>query len=159
MRWNSSVCVYLYFQGILGFYKGIIASYVGISETVIHFVIYEAVKATLAAYKTSGADDRKSLRDFFEFMAAGSFSKTIASTIAYPHGKINYVTQYRHRRNASFCFLLQLCSIFKALLSELAVVQEQSTKFARTLFAKASLVLANILRTSTTRLHHACDCV
>ncbi|XP_043509346.1 mitochondrial carrier protein Rim2 [Frieseomelitta varia] len=72
-------------SGILGFYKGIIASYVGISETVIHFVIYEAVKAMLAAYKTSGADDRKSLRDFLEFMAAGSFSKTIASTIAYPH--------------------------------------------------------------------------
>ncbi|KOX75563.1 Solute carrier family 25 member 36 [Melipona quadrifasciata] len=72
---------------ILGFYKGIIASYVGISETVIHFVIYEAVKATFAAYKTSGADDRKSLRDFLEFMAAGSFSKTIASTIAYPHAR------------------------------------------------------------------------
>ncbi|XP_043601998.1 mitochondrial carrier protein Rim2 [Bombus pyrosoma] len=72
-------------SGILGFYKGIIASYVGISETVIHFVIYEAVKASLATYKASSADNRKTLRDFLEFMAAGSFSKTIASTIAYPH--------------------------------------------------------------------------
>ncbi|XP_076481463.1 replication in mitochondria 2 isoform X3 [Bombus vancouverensis nearcticus] len=72
-------------SGILGFYKGIIASYVGISETVIHFVIYEAVKASLATYKPSSADNRKTLRDFLEFMAAGSFSKTIASTIAYPH--------------------------------------------------------------------------
>lgn len=66
------------------------ASYVGITETVIHFVIYEAVKAWLVATRTgvsSREDDRKTLRDFIEFMAAGSFSKTIASTIAYPHGK------------------------------------------------------------------------
>lgn len=33
--------------GILGFYKGITASYFGISETVIHFVIYEAIKARI----------------------------------------------------------------------------------------------------------------
>lgn len=34
-------------SGILGFYKGITASYFGISETVIHFVIYEAIKAKI----------------------------------------------------------------------------------------------------------------
>ncbi|KAG7207906.1 hypothetical protein KM043_009497 [Ampulex compressa] len=74
-------------SGILGFYKGIVASYVGISETVIHFVIYEAVKTWLAnnRWRTSRTDDTKSFFDFLEFMAAGSFSKTIASTIAYPH--------------------------------------------------------------------------
>lgn len=33
--------------GIVGFYKGITASYFGISETVIHFVIYEAIKAKI----------------------------------------------------------------------------------------------------------------
>lgn len=31
-------------NGLRGFYKGITASYFGISETVIHFVIYEALK-------------------------------------------------------------------------------------------------------------------
>lgn len=54
----------------------------------IHFVIYEAVKASLATYRIPTIDDRKTLRDFLEFMAAGSFSKTIASSIAYPHGKV-----------------------------------------------------------------------
>ncbi|XP_058452501.1 mitochondrial carrier protein Rim2 isoform X2 [Malaya genurostris] len=34
-------------QGLRGFYKGITASYFGISETVIHFVIYEALKKKL----------------------------------------------------------------------------------------------------------------
>ncbi|XP_031830032.1 replication in mitochondria 2 isoform X2 [Nomia melanderi] len=74
-------------SGILGFYKGIVASYVGISETVIHFVIYEAVKVWLATHRSrvSRTDDSKSFMDFIEFMAAGSCSKTIASTIAYPH--------------------------------------------------------------------------
>ncbi|XP_038108266.1 mitochondrial carrier protein Rim2 isoform X2 [Culex quinquefasciatus] len=37
-------------QGLTGFYKGITASYVGISETVIHFVIYEALKKKLFLY-------------------------------------------------------------------------------------------------------------
>lgn len=37
-------------SGLLGFYKGISASYVGISETVIHFVIYEALKAKLVSF-------------------------------------------------------------------------------------------------------------
>lgn len=36
-------------SGLLGFYKGISASYFGISETVIHFVIYEALKAKLVS--------------------------------------------------------------------------------------------------------------
>ncbi|CAK9826696.1 Mitochondrial carrier protein Rim2 [Anthophora retusa] len=70
-------------SGVMGFYKGIMASYIGISETMIHFVIYEAVKTSLAAYRTG--NERKTLRDFIEFMAAGSFSKTIASSVAYPH--------------------------------------------------------------------------
>lgn len=36
-------------SGLRGFYKGITASYMGISETVIHFVIYEALKKKLVS--------------------------------------------------------------------------------------------------------------
>ncbi|XP_031364016.1 mitochondrial carrier protein Rim2 isoform X1 [Apis dorsata] len=110
-------------SGILGFYKGIMASYIGISETVIHFVIYEAVKASLATYKAPNAD-RKTLRDFLEFMAAGSFSKTIASTIAYPHGiaqRVGCGSRVKHQ-------------------------------FAQTsLLAKIFIILANILHTKVAR--------
>ncbi|XP_011051031.1 PREDICTED: solute carrier family 25 member 36-A-like, partial [Acromyrmex echinatior] len=54
-------------SGILGFYKGIVASYIGISETVIHFVIYEAVKAWLATHRSraSQTDDRKNIINYF----------------------------------------------------------------------------------------------
>lgn len=76
-------------QGILGFYKGITASYYGISETVVHFVIYEAIKAQLIARRSRSdlKGDEKTSQDFLEFMMAGAVSKTIASCIAYPHGK------------------------------------------------------------------------
>ncbi|KAF2352533.1 Mitochondrial substrate/solute carrier [Trinorchestia longiramus] len=71
-------------KGILGFYKGMTASYYGISETVIHFVIYEFVKAKLQERRQSNPDVR-STRDFIEFMGAGAMSKTIASSLCYPH--------------------------------------------------------------------------
>lgn len=71
-------------SGILGFYKGITASYMGISETIVHFVIYEAIKAELIRYRTRDQNTKDS-RDFLEFMAAGAVSKTVASCVAYPH--------------------------------------------------------------------------
>ncbi|KAK8730280.1 hypothetical protein OTU49_008191 [Cherax quadricarinatus] len=71
-------------QGIGGFYRGITASYYGISETVIHFVIYEAIKAKLISDR-QGNPNNRSTRDFLEFMLAGATSKTIASSICYPH--------------------------------------------------------------------------
>ena len=82
-------------SGILGFYKGITASYMGISETVIHFVIYEAVKKRLQDWSQSNRTlldeeydvEKKTSIDFIQFMAAGAISKTVASSIAYPHGK------------------------------------------------------------------------
>ena len=67
----------------------------GISETVIHFVIYEAVKKRLQDWSQSNRTlldeeydvEKKTSIDFIQFMAAGAISKTVASSIAYPHGK------------------------------------------------------------------------
>lgn len=56
----------------------------GISETIVHFVIYEAIKQELVAHRARDSDTRDS-RDFLEFMAAGAISKTVASCVAYPH--------------------------------------------------------------------------
>ncbi|GAB6019045.1 hypothetical protein CHUAL_000672 [Chamberlinius hualienensis] len=73
-------------KGIIGFYKGITASYIGISETVIHFVVYEAIKARLRDWRNVDPyTSAKTGRDFMEFMLAGAMSKTIASCLAYPH--------------------------------------------------------------------------
>ena len=76
-------------QGFLGFWKGVTASYWGISETVIHFVIYEALKKQLALYQDKRKGQEKTFIDFAGFMLCGACSKTCATCIAYPHGKNN----------------------------------------------------------------------
>ena len=87
-------CVRSVYQqdGVVGFYRGITASYYGISETVIHFVIYEAIKAQLREWKSGGGDGGggggtpQQGFNFLDFMCAGAVSKTIATFVAYPHG-------------------------------------------------------------------------
>ncbi|XP_033763629.1 solute carrier family 25 member 36-like [Pecten maximus] len=75
--------------GLAGFYKGITASYVGITETVIHFVIYEALKERLKCwdnltFNRKGGEE-PFINSFFRCMLAGAISKTFATCIAYPH--------------------------------------------------------------------------
>ena len=77
------------FQGIRGFWKGVTASYWGISETVIHFVIYEYLKKQLAMAQKKRKTDEKTFLDFAGFMLCGACSKTCATIVAYPHGKTN----------------------------------------------------------------------
>lgn len=52
-KMNVRECIKrIYHQnGLRGFYKGITASYFGISETMVHFVIYEALKKKLVSSK------------------------------------------------------------------------------------------------------------
>ena len=90
-------CVRRIYQqdGIRGFYKGLSASYYGVSETVLHLVVYEAVKAHLThpnITSASGKDSQSGSKDmqtvdFFKFMLAGAISKSFATCLAYPHGE------------------------------------------------------------------------
>jgi solute carrier family 25 protein 33/36 len=77
----------------LGFYKGITASYVGISETIIHFVIYEFLKGKLQEMnqKPDSMDSETGVSYFVKFMIAGATSKTFASVVAYPHGQCPFL--------------------------------------------------------------------
>lgn len=81
---NSIIAIYKE-GGFLGFWKGVTASYWGISETVIHFVIYEALKKQLALYQDKRKGQEKTFIDFAGFMLCGACSKTCATCIAYPH--------------------------------------------------------------------------
>lgn len=85
-------CVRKVYQtdGLRGFYRGMSASYAGISETVIHFVIYESIKQKLLEYKIASTmeNDEESVKeasDFVGMMLAAATSKTCATSIAYPH--------------------------------------------------------------------------
>lgn len=77
-------------EGLRGFYRGISASYAGVSETMIHFVIYEAIKQRLREQQSllsPALGLPTDTLDFFGLMGAAAVSKTCASCIAYPHGE------------------------------------------------------------------------
>jgi len=89
---NAFECVKRVYQadGLRGFYRGMSASYAGISETVIHFVIYESIKRKLMEAKAHASMDEeeesvKDASDFVGMMLAAATSKTCATSIAYPH--------------------------------------------------------------------------
>jgi solute carrier family 25 protein 33/36 len=82
--WQCSRNIYRA-EGLRGFYKGITASYYGLSETVIHLVVYEEIKLQLREMRDDDDEDIRTAWNFIEYMGAGATSKTIATCIAYPH--------------------------------------------------------------------------
>ncbi|XP_049850301.1 uncharacterized protein LOC126322419 [Schistocerca gregaria] len=67
-------------EGLRVFYKGMTASYVGISESSLQFVLYEKFR-NIVKRRHGGRDDLHPL----ECLAAASLSKLIASALTYPH--------------------------------------------------------------------------
>lgn len=66
-------------DGIGGFYRGLSASYIGSSETVVYFVIYERLKLIMSAHR---GEHSLSPADY----ACGAFvAKSIATVSFYPH--------------------------------------------------------------------------
>ena len=91
-------------EGIRGFYRGLTASYAGISETMICFLIYETLKKRLAEsrYSSPNSNLEKRASDFLGLMLAAAFSKGCASCIAYPHGKhLDNVSTFSSSKTAS----------------------------------------------------------
>ena len=78
-------------KGIRGFYLGLTASIYGISETVAHFVVYEHLKKRMSAW-LGQRHDQHDMKHFLGFMACGALSKTGATCLAYPHGKLDIST-------------------------------------------------------------------
>lgn len=72
-------------SGLRGFWRGLSASMWGTSETVVHFVIYEALKKRLQEQRDLSKHGQQSWQDFLGFMGCGAVSKTIATCLAYPH--------------------------------------------------------------------------
>lgn len=109
---NAFECVRRVYQmdGLRGFYRGMSASYAGISETVIHFVIYERIKQKLLDFKAHARmdDEDESFRDAFDFlgmMLAAATSKTCATSIAYPHGMLLSQKHFSSSRKSYQIFL------------------------------------------------------
>ena len=67
-------------EGVRGFYKGLSASYLGVTETTIQWVLYERLK------KLSGAvDGQNGISQWVGMMASAGSAKLVATMITYPH--------------------------------------------------------------------------
>lgn len=88
-------------SGIRGFYLGLTASIYGISETVVHFVVYEHLKKRMSTW-LGQRHDQHDMKHFLGFMACGAASKTGATCLAYPHGELKNLL-----RQCSYLFPLR----------------------------------------------------
>ncbi|KAG9313245.1 mitochondrial carrier protein RIM2 [Chiua virens] len=67
-------------EGIRGFYKGLSASYLGVTEGTIQWVLYERLKRLSA--DTQG---RSGVAEWFGMLGSAGTAKFVASLITYPH--------------------------------------------------------------------------
>jgi len=67
-------------EGIRGFYKGLSASYLGVTESTIQWVLYERLKRLTASTQGAGG-----LQEWAGMLASAGTAKCVASLITYPH--------------------------------------------------------------------------
>lgn len=66
--------------GIRGFYKGLSASYLGVTEGTIQWVLYERLKKLSANTEGKGG-----VTEWLGMLASAGTAKCVASLITYPH--------------------------------------------------------------------------
>lgn len=89
LKFDRFFLFYAHHEFSRAFFQGVTASYVGISETVIQFVLYEELRSSLLEVGSLVEDEEKRNKvDFINFMLAGGSAKFFACVAAYPHGKI-----------------------------------------------------------------------
>lgn len=87
-------------------WSGISASYVGVSETIVHFVIYENLKSRLESI-----ENQSNLPNFFAYLTAGACSKSCATTLCYPHEVVR--TRLREEGNKYRTFFQTLMTVYR----------------------------------------------
>ena len=91
--WNTVQNIYKK-EGLRKFYSGLTASYLGIGETVINFLIYEQMKIKINQF--FNREGSKSFH-FSTFVIASTLSKSTAAVIGYPHEVLR--TRLRQQSN------------------------------------------------------------
>jgi solute carrier family 25, member 33/36 len=67
-------------EGVRGFYKGLSASYLGVTESTIQWVLYERLKLLTASAEGAGG-----LQEWAGMLGSAGTAKCVASLITYPH--------------------------------------------------------------------------
>ncbi|KAK9766676.1 Pyrimidine nucleotide transporter, mitochondrial, variant 2 [Basidiobolus ranarum] len=89
---NSLDCIYqvVKTEGVLGLYRGVSASYLGVAEGTLQWVVYEKLKSIIHQRRRAGNDENastenKSFGDWLEYFAAAGTAKLFAAVVTYPH--------------------------------------------------------------------------
>lgn len=126
---NSIECIktVLRTEGVRGLYKGLSASYLGVSESTIQWTTYEYFKSLIAqrsdARKAQGLPDNTRLESAIEWagkLGAAATAKLFAAGIAYPHEVIR--TRLRQSPQNGKVKYTGLVQCFRLVLKEEGVV-------------------------------------
>jgi len=82
-------------EGARGFFKGLVPSYWGISESALHFVLYEYLKNTIHFRKQGMSEESSKKLSNLEYLSTAAIAKFAASVSTYPHEVIR--TRMRER--------------------------------------------------------------
>jgi solute carrier family 25 protein 33/36 len=95
-------------EGFFAFYRGLTASYLGVTETALQFMLYGYLKDTLLARRQAengagaaashGSEAGRPVFSGLDAMLAGAASKLVASAVTYPHEVIR--TRMREKPSA-----------------------------------------------------------
>lgn len=134
-------------EGVAGFFKGLTASYWGVTEGALHFVVYERLKARLVAENrrkiargdylrgTAPPPDPERLTSV-QYLTAAAISKLIASAATYPHE----VVRLRMREQPKFLGALPK---YRGMIQSLRVIAREEGR--KGLYAGMGTHLARVV--------------
>ncbi|RUP48893.1 hypothetical protein BC936DRAFT_143728 [Jimgerdemannia flammicorona] len=114
-------------EGIKGLYKGMSASYLGVAESTIQWVVYEQLKSMIAESKVqkeglplsslqSSDIGGKSPKDWVGHLGSAAVAKFIAACISYPHEVLR--TRLRQPAENGVLKYTGLVQCFKTIVRE-----------------------------------------
>ncbi len=134
-------------EGIPGFFRGLSASYWGVTEGAIQFVCYERIKRRMVAdnrariangeyLKRDGAPADPTHLSSLQYISAAAFSKLIASVSTYPHE----VVRLRMREQPQFVGALPK---YRGMIQSLKLITREEGR--RGLYAGMGTHLARVV--------------
>ena len=80
------------YEGLRGFYKGLSASYLGVTEGAIQWTLYERLKRLSKATEGKGG-----VSEWFGMLGSAGTAKFVASLVSYPH-EVRSLFLFRRKR-------------------------------------------------------------